>query len=81
MHRWGNRNISGRLQVLNVPPRYDFCELRKRLHRHELIRTVWLRKRCCLQTRNPLHRAHEELLRRATEEINGTLLLHPGWSY
>jgi ATP sulfurylase (sulfate adenylyltransferase) len=29
------------------------------------------------QTRNPLHRAHEELTRRAAEEVNGVLLLHP----
>jgi sulfate adenylyltransferase len=29
------------------------------------------------QTRNPLHRAHEELTKRAAQEIDGVLLLHP----
>jgi sulfate adenylyltransferase len=29
------------------------------------------------QTRNPLHRVHEELTKRASEGIDGTLLLHP----
>jgi sulfate adenylyltransferase len=29
------------------------------------------------QTRNPLHRVHEELTRRAIEELDGALLLHP----
>ena len=29
------------------------------------------------QTRNPLHRAHEELTKRAAQEIDGALLLHP----
>ena len=29
------------------------------------------------QTRNPLHRVHEELTKRAAEEVNGVLLLHP----
>lgn len=28
MHRWGPLNISGRLEVLQLPPRYDFRELR-----------------------------------------------------
>src|SRR5437867_7548270 len=29
------------------------------------------------QTRNPLHRVHEELTKRATQEVDGVLLLHP----
>ena len=29
------------------------------------------------QTRNPLHRVHEELTKRAIEEVNGSLLLQP----
>jgi sulfate adenylyltransferase len=29
------------------------------------------------QTRNPLHRVHEELTKRATAAVDGTLLLHP----
>ncbi len=29
------------------------------------------------QTRNPLHRAHEELTKRAAQQIGGGLLIHP----
>lgn len=29
------------------------------------------------QTRNPLHRVHEELTKRAAQEVDGALLLHP----
>jgi sulfate adenylyltransferase len=29
------------------------------------------------QTRNPLHRVHEELIKRATQRVDGMLLLHP----
>src|SRR5881392_3330626 len=29
------------------------------------------------QTRNPLHRVHEELTKRAAQEVDGVLLLHP----
>ncbi len=78
MHRWGKLNISGRLQVLQLPARYDFQELR--------LTTAQTRARLAafgypsvvaFQTRNPLHRVHEELTKRATQEVNGVLLLHP----
>jgi sulfate adenylyltransferase len=78
MHRWGKLNISGRLQVLNIPPHYDFKELRStpaetrvRLEKFGSPNVV------AFQTRNPLHRVHEELTKRATQEVDGVLLLHP----
>lgn len=33
---------------------------------------------CAFQTRNPMHRAHLELTRRAAEKVNAHLFLHPG---
>lgn len=78
MHRWGNRNISGKLEVIQKPYHYDFVDLRltprqtrARLHSFGYENVV------AFQTRNPLHRVHEELTKRATQEINGVLLLHP----
>lgn len=78
MHRWGKVNISGPLRVLQLPFRHDFRELRLtpaevRDHLTELGQSNVV----AFQTRNPLHRVHEELTKRATEEVNGTLLLHP----
>jgi sulfate adenylyltransferase len=78
MHRWGKVNIAGPMKVLSLPPHYDFqklrltpAETRARLEafHHENV--------VAFQTRNPLHRVHEELTKRATEEIDGVLLLHP----
>ena len=78
MHRWGKRNISGRLQILNLPKHYDFAELRltPAETRARLAQTGF-KNVVAFQTRNPLHRAHEELTKRATEEVDGVLLLHP----
>ncbi len=78
MHRWGRLFISGRLQVLQLPRHYDYQELRltpaqtrARLERSGHANVV------AFQTRNPLHRVHEELTKRAIQEVNGVLLLHP----
>jgi sulfate adenylyltransferase len=78
MQRWGRLNVSGRLQVFRLPPRYDFRDLRltptqvrARLQRTGHTNVV------AFQTRNPLHRVHEELTKRAIAKVDGTLLLHP----
>lgn len=78
MHRWGKLCISGRLQILQLPKHYDFQDIRltaeqtrRRLEELDCNNVV------AFQTRNPLHRVHEELIKRATEESDGTLLLHP----
>ncbi|MGE5687753.1 MAG: bifunctional sulfate adenylyltransferase/adenylylsulfate kinase [Gemmatimonadota bacterium] len=76
--RWGPVNLSGRLTVLRLPPHHDFqglrltpAEVRERLAgfgRSEVV---------AFQTRNPLHRVHEELTKRAIRQLDGVLLLHP----
>lgn len=78
MNSWGELCLTGCLRVLDLPPRYDFKKLRmtpaevrsrlKRLGRKNVV---------AFQTRNPLHRAHEEMTKRAAESVGGTLLLHP----
>ena len=78
MRRWGRCNLSGRISVLALPPHPDFRKLRmtpaqtrkalERLGRPNVV---------AFQTRNPLHRVHEELTRRAAESVGGALLLHP----
>ncbi len=78
MHRWGSLYISGRLRVYQSPPRFDFQDLR--LTPEETRRKLESMSRgnvVAFQTRNPLHRAHEELTKRAIEEKDAVLLLHP----
>lgn len=78
MVRWGRLNISGKLQVLQLPTHYDYKDLR--------LTPAQVRERLAgfghpnvvaFQTRNPLHRVHEELTKRAAQSVDGVLLLHP----
>lgn len=78
MNRWGKFNISGKLEVLQLPRHYDFtplrltpAQVRARLETYGHSNVV------AFQTRNPLHRVHEELTKRASAGVDGVLLLHP----
>jgi sulfate adenylyltransferase len=78
MRRWGRFNLSGRLQVLRLPSHHDFQSLR--LTPQQTRERLGAGKRTevvAFQTRNPMHRAHEELTKRAIEELDGVLFLHP----
>ena len=78
MHSWGKLNISGRLQVLQLPRRYDFRELRLTpLESRQRLERLGRSQVVAFQTRNPLHRVHEELTKRAIQELDASLLLHP----
>jgi sulfate adenylyltransferase len=77
MHRWGKHNIAGRLQVLQLPRHFDFKDLRLTpFQTREKLAVLGRENVVAFQTRNPLHRVHEELTKRAVHQIDGTLLLH-----
>jgi sulfate adenylyltransferase len=69
---------AGRLEVIRVPPHYDFVELRRTPAelRRRFESLAW-RRIVAFQTRHPLHRAHEELTKQAAAQIGGGLLIHP----
>jgi sulfate adenylyltransferase len=78
MDRWPKLNASGRLRALSLPVRHDFRELRRTPAEVRVLLEERGRENVvAFQTRNPMHRAHEELVRRAAESVNGVLLLHP----
>lgn len=78
MHTWGKRFISGELRVLALPRYYDFRRLRLTpLEVRRRLMALGHSEVVAFQTRNPLHRAHEELTKRAAQQIDGALLLHP----
>src|SRR5690606_1301958 len=78
MSGWGDFYISGPLKVLALPKYYDFVELRRTpAQTRMLLEQMGSPNVVAFQTRNPMHRAHEELTKRAAEQVDGTLLLHP----
>ena len=84
MATWGPVCLAGPLRVVALPHAYDFAELRLTPGeaRERLAALAgWAadepKRVVAFQTRNPLHRAHEELTKRAAAAIDGALLLHP----
>ena len=78
MHGWGKVNIAGRLEVLQLPPHLDFAELRRTpAETRTVLESYGHGNVVAFQTRNPLHRVHEALTKRAAANIDGVLLLHP----
>jgi len=78
MHSWGEYYLSGELKVLQLPRYYDFPEYRKTpVQVREELSELGYRNVVAFQTRNPMHRIHEELTKRARQKIEGALLIHP----
>jgi sulfate adenylyltransferase len=70
--------IGGKIEGLQAPSHYDFKNLRLTPAelRNEFARLGW-RRVVAFQTRNPMHRAHQELTFRAAKTVEANLLIHP----
>jgi len=78
MERWGDLCISGELKVVNPPKYYDFQDIRRTpVETRALLTAMGNANVVAFQTRNPMHRVHEELTKLAASEVGGSLLIHP----
>lgn len=70
--------LGGRVEGIQLPVHYDYHALRLTPAelRAEFARLGWTRV-VAFQTRNPMHRAHQELTLRAAREVDAKLLIHP----
>jgi len=70
--------VGGRLQGIEAPTHYDFKHLRDTpAEIRDRFRKLGWRKVVAFQTRNPMHRAHQELTLRAARGVEANLLIHP----
>ena len=78
MNHAGDFYLGGELLGLQLPTHYDYQQ-----HRHspaevraQFKKTGWS-KVVAFQTRNPMHRAHQEIAFRAAQKVEANLLIHP----
>jgi sulfate adenylyltransferase len=78
LDRTNSHYVGGRLEGLHLPVHYDFKPLRQTPAelREAFARRGWTRV-VAFQTRNPMHRAHQELTLRAAREATRTSSIHP----
>jgi len=70
--------LGGRLRGIEAPGHYDYQSLRDTPAelRAQFKANGWTRV-VAFQTRNPMHRAHQELTFRAAKDLEANLLIHP----
>lgn len=70
--------LGGFVTKIALPERYDFREWRKTpAELKEIFKERGWDKVIGFQTRNPMHRAHFELVKRAHEKVGAPVLIHP----
>ncbi|MBL4749105.1 MAG: bifunctional sulfate adenylyltransferase/adenylylsulfate kinase [Amylibacter sp.] len=70
--------LGGKITGINTVTHYDFRARRDSPNElRSFFRKVGWRRIVAFQTRNPLHRAHQELTFRAAKEAQANLLIHP----
>ena len=78
MQRWGQLYISGRVKVVELPKHFDFVDLRlSPLGVRNRLQELGHSRVVAFQTREPMHRAQEELTKRVAAAVDGALLIHP----
>ena len=70
--------LGGTLRGIEEPTHYDYKYLRDTpAEIRDRFKKLGWRKVVAFQTRNPMHRAHQELTLRAARDVEANLLIHP----
>ncbi|MBN1392340.1 MAG: bifunctional sulfate adenylyltransferase/adenylylsulfate kinase [Sedimentisphaerales bacterium] len=78
LHQTNPIYVGGTLEGIERPPHHTFQSLRHTpAELRNLFEKLGWQKVVAFQTRNPMHRAHVELTKRAAAQTEANLLLHP----
>lgn len=70
--------LGGKVEGIGLPQHYDWPEARHSpAQLRERFASMGWRRVVAFQTRNPMHRAHQELTFRAARQLEANLLIHP----
>ena len=74
----GDYYVGGKIEGLELPPHHDFADIRLTPQevRDQFEKQGW-NKVVAFQTRNPMHRAHVEMTKRAAQKAEAAVLIHP----
>lgn len=77
-HQSNRIYVGGEVEGLDLPPHHTYKHLRQTpAEMRAMFKSMGWRRVVAFQTRNPMHRSHVELTRRAMAEANAALLIHP----
>jgi sulfate adenylyltransferase len=77
-HQTKDIYIGGRVTSISLPHHYDFTHLRFTPDKlKQYFQQHGWKKIVAFQTRNPMHRAHQELTIRAAQQTGAKVLVHP----
>ena len=78
LNETGEVYLGGDITGLEKPHHYDFKSRRQTPNElRKYFRKMGWQKIVAFQTRNPLHRAHQELTLKAARDVEANLLIHP----
>ena len=78
LRRSGRCYVGGRVEGVQMPVHYDFREFRlSPAQMRERFAALGWQRVVAFQTRNPMHRAHQELTFLAARNCEASLLIHP----
>ncbi|MDP3559644.1 MAG: bifunctional sulfate adenylyltransferase/adenylylsulfate kinase [Legionellaceae bacterium] len=74
----GSYYLGGQVTALSSIMHHDFVQYRHTPNQlQQFFKSHGWSTIVAFQTRNPIHRAHYELMQRASKEVNGHILIHP----